>query len=232
MRKLIAICLAFAALSFYACSNAEAESNTPPSSESAAVTQVSEKKETLTKDGLQVGDPAPDFNLKNIDGKMYGLKDVKLADGSAPKGYIVTFTCNTCPYAVAYEDRLIALHNDMSQKGYPVIAIQPNDPTMKPGDSYEKMQERAEDKGFPFMYLFDEGQTVFPAYGATRTPEIYLLSSDLKVLYTGAIDDNYQDANAVEIKFVRQAIEAIEAGKDPEPSFTKAIGCSIKAKKS
>jgi len=115
-------------------------------------------------EGLVVGDVAPDFNLKNIDGSM-----ISLATYEEAKGYILIFTCNTCPYAVLYEDRMIELHNKYVGKGYPIIAINPNDPSIKSGDSYEKMQERAEEKAFPFAYVFDDKQEVFPAYGATKT---------------------------------------------------------------
>lgn len=182
--------------------------------------------------GLKVGDKAPTFKLKNVDGKVYSLEDVKDANGNKPKGYIITFTCNTCPFAVAYEDRLIELHNKAAAMGYPVVAIQPNDPGVKAGDSFEKMQERAKEKEFPFLYLMDEKQEVYPAYGASRTPEIYLLDNTMTLRYTGAIDDNYQDAEAVENQYVLDAIKAIEAGKDPDPDFVKAIGCTIKPKRS
>lgn len=179
-----------------------------------------------TTTGLKVGDKAPDFQLKNVDGRM-----VSMADFKDVKGYIVTFTCNTCPYAVMYEDRIIALHNKFAPMGYPVIAIQPNDPEAQPGDAFDKMQARAKEKGFPFVYLFDEGQKVYPQYGATRTPEIYLLDKNLTVRYTGAIDDNAQDAAAVTVKYVENAVAALEKGGNPEPSFVKAVGCSIKVKK-
>lgn len=176
--------------------------------------------------GLKVGDKAPDFNLKNVDGKM-----VSLASYENVKGFIVTFTCNTCPYAVMYEDRIIELHNKFAPMGYPVVAIQPNDPEAQPGDAFDKMQVRATEKAFPFAYLYDEGQKVYPMYGATRTPEVYLLDKNLTVRYTGAIDDNAQDANAVNVRYVENAIAALEKGKNPEPSFVKAIGCTIKVKK-
>lgn len=181
---------------------------------------------TIADPGLKVGDTAPDFRLKNIDGKMVSLQDFKKA-----KGFIVTFTCNTCPYAVMYEDRLIELNKKMSAKGYPVIAIQPNDPAMSSGDSFSKMQQRAKDKKFSFPYLLDEGQQVFPKYGATRTPHIFVLDKTLKVRYIGAIDDNSQDETAVTRKYVEEAIAAIDAGKEPETTFTKAVGCGIKVKK-
>ncbi len=178
-------------------------------------------------DGLEIGDKAPAFTLKNHDGSMVSLSDY--ADG---KGVILTFTCNHCPYAVMYEDRLNDLHAKYAPKGYPVLAINPNDPEVKPEDSFENMGVRAKEKGFEFAYLFDEGQKIYPQYGATKTPHIFLLDSEQKVRYVGAIDDNAQDAEGVKVKFLENAIEAIEAGNDPDPNFTKAIGCSIKYKKS
>lgn len=177
--------------------------------------------------GYEVGDKAEDFKLKNIDGKMVSLADFKEA-----KGFIVIFTCNHCPYAKLYEDRIIELNNKYAPKGYPVIAINPNDPEVQPEDSFDKMQMRAKEKGFTFPYLFDDGQTVYPKFGATRTPHVYLLDKSLTVRYIGAIDDSPQDADAVQVKYVENAINAISKGKNPEPAETKAIGCSIKYKRS
>lgn len=178
---------------------------------------------SMNSGGYEVGDTAADFSLKNIDGKM-----VSLSDFEDVKGYIVTFTCNHCPYAVLYEDRLIELHNKYAPMGYPVVAINPNDPEVQPEDSYEKMVTRAEEKSFPFVYLFDEGQNVYPEFGATRTPHVYLLDGNRVVKYIGAIDDSPRDASAVEVKYVENAIAAMEAGNNPDPAKTKAIGCSIK----
>ena len=180
---------------------------------------------------LEIGDQAPDFKLKSVDGNYYSLESIKDADGNAPKGYIVTFTCNTCPYAIAYEDRIIEMHEKFAARGYPVVAIQPNDPAVQPGDSFAKMEQRAEEKGFPFVYLLDEGQKVYPQYGASRTPEIFLLDSDLTLRYHGAIDDNFQDAEAVQTNYVSDAIAALEKGQNPDPATTKAIGCTIKTAK-
>ncbi len=176
--------------------------------------------------GLKVGDTAPDFRLKNVNGNMVSLQDFKKA-----KGFIVTFTCNTCPYAVMYEDRIIELHKKMEAKGFPVIAIQPNDPNIQAGDSFAKMQERAREKKLPFPYLLDEGQKVYPQYGATRTPHFFVLDKNLKVQYIGALDDSPQDASAVTKRYVEEAVTAIEKGKTPAVTSTKAIGCGIKAKK-
>ena len=177
-------------------------------------------------DGYKIGDIADDFRLMNIDGKMVSLADYKNA-----KGYIVTFTCNTCPYAVGYEDRIIALNNKYASKGYPVIAIMPNNPDVQPGDSMEKMKERAQSKGFTFPYLMDEGQTVYPKYGATKTPHVFVLQKTNKgnvVKYIGAIDDNYQDASAVKTKYVENAVDALLNGSDVPEKETRAIGCTIK----
>lgn len=179
--------------------------------------------------GYQVGDKATDFKLKNVDGNY-----VSMADYPDAKGFIVIFTCNHCPYAVAYEDRMIAIDKKYKEKGFPMIAINPNDPEVVPADSFEKMQERSKEKGFTFPYLFDDGQKVYPVYGATRTPHVYLLErrgGDLYVAYIGAIDDNYRDASAVEEKFLENAIAALMAGEKPDPDFTRAIGCTIKVKK-
>lgn len=188
--------------------------------------------DTLLKDGIGIGDTAPYFKLKNIDGKWYSFDNITDANGNTPKGYIIIFTCNTCPYAVASEQRIIDLHNTYSPQGYPVVAIQPNDPEMKPGDNFEAMKANAEAKGFPFLYLLDDGQEISPKYGATKTPEVYLTDSDRIVRYHGAIDDSVRDARNVKVKFVEDAITAIESGKKPEPETTKAIGCGIKVSKS
>jgi len=177
-------------------------------------------------DGYDIGDIATDFKLKNIDGKMVSLSDYKNA-----KGYIVIFTCNTCPYAVAYEDRIIALDKKYKEKGYPVIAIMPNNPNSKPGDAYEQMQKRAKVKGFTYPYLMDEGQKIYPQYGATKTPHVYVLQKTKKgneVKYIGAIDDNYQDVEAVEVKYAEDAVDALLNGKEVPETKTRAIGCSIK----
>lgn len=178
--------------------------------------------------GYQVGDIATDFRLKNVDGEY-----VSMAAYPDAKGFIVIFSCNHCPYVVAYEDRMIELHNEFAPKGFPLIAINANDPEVQPQDSYELMQVRAREKNFPFAYVFDEGQKVLPHYGATRTPHVFLLEragDELKVAYIGAIDDNYQDASQVKEKYLANAIEALLNGQRPEPDFTRAIGCTIKKK--
>lgn len=179
--------------------------------------------------GYEEGDKATDFNLKNIDGSYVSLSDYEDAEG-----FIVIFTCNHCPYAVKYEDRIIALDKKYKNKGYPVIAINPNDPDVQPEDSFSNMKKRAEEKGFTFPYLFDAEQEIYPQYGATKTPHVFVLeklASDYIVKYIGAIDDNYKSADAVETTYVEDAVEALLAGRKPPVTSTKAIGCTIKTKK-
>lgn len=177
-------------------------------------------------DGVSVGDKAPDFIVKNIDGRNVGLSSFQDAEG-----VILIFTCNHCPYSKAYEDRIIDLHKAWASKGWPVLAVNPNDPAREPEDSFEKMQERAKDKEFPFPYAMDETQKVAKAYGARRTPHVFLLKREktgFRVVYIGAIDDNARDPKGVGTRFVSDAITAIKDGKAPEPAATKAIGCTIK----
>ena len=176
-------------------------------------------------EAYKIGEQAADFSLKNVDGSMVSLKDYK-----GVNGYIVVFTCNTCPYAVMYEDRIIELHNKYAPMGYPVVAINPNDPSVKSGDDFASMQARAKEKNFPFKYLFDEGQKVYPAFGAVRTPHVFLLDANRYVRYIGAIDDNAQNPSEVSVKYLENAIAALKAGNNPDPAETKAIGCTIKVK--
>lgn len=176
--------------------------------------------------GYKIGDVATDFNLKNIDGKEVSLSNFKEA-----KGFIVIFTCNMCPYAVAYEDRIEALNKKYASKGYPVVAIMPNNPEIQPEDNMEAMKARAKAKGFTFPYLMDEGQKIYPQYGATKTPHVFVLEKTRKgnvVKYIGAIDDNYQDAAAVNTKYVENAVDALLSGNEIKEKETRAIGCTIK----
>lgn len=178
--------------------------------------------------GYQVGDTATDFELKGVDGKLVSLAGYKEA-----KGFIVVFTCNTCPYAKLYEDRLIKLNNKYEEKGFPVIAINPNDARQSPGDSFEEMKKRAKEKGFTFPYLLDETQKITAAYGATRTPHVYVLKKTgdkYKVAYIGAIDNNHKEASLADKKYVENAVDQLLNNKEVEVKSTKAIGCTIKWK--
>lgn len=179
--------------------------------------------------GYQVGDEAADFKLKNVDGKMVSLSDFKSA-----KGFIVVFTCNHCPYAKKYEDRIIALDKMYKDKGYPVIAINPNDPTVQPQDGFAEMQTRAKEKGFTFPYLVDEGQKIYPIYGATKTPHVYILKKENGkniVKYIGTIDNNYENPNDVSDYYVQDAVNQLLKNELVKTEKTVAIGCTIKVKK-
>jgi peroxiredoxin len=176
--------------------------------------------------GYKVGDVATDVSLSNTNGEM-----VSLADYTDAKGFIVIFTCNTCPYSVAYEDRIIDLDKKYAPKGYPVIAINPNDPAAKAGESLSDMKVRAVEKGFTFPYLQDKGQHVYPKYGATRTPHVFILEKQEKgnvVQYIGAIDDSSRNPEKVKQRYVEDAVDLLLAGQLPKVTTTKAIGCSIK----
>jgi peroxiredoxin len=183
---------------------------------------------TAMSQGYNVGDKASDFKLLNVDGKY-----VSLIDFPDAKGFVVVFTCNHCPYAQAYQDRIIAIDKKYKSLGYPVIAINPNDPQIVPDDSYDKMVERAKEKAYTFPYLFDKTQETYRAYGARKTPHVYLLQKEkesLVVRYIGAIDDNYEDPSKVTTNYLANAIDALLNNKMPDPSYTKAIGCGIKDK--
>ncbi|HWV72045.1 MAG TPA: thioredoxin family protein [Pseudosphingobacterium sp.] len=179
--------------------------------------------------GYQPGSVVPNFSLKDVNNKPVSLNDYKTA-----KGYIVVFTCNTCPIAQAYEDRIIALHEQYAAKGFPVIAINPNDPEVSKGDSFKAMQERAASKKYPFAYLFDPGQIITKQFGAERTPHIYLLSKTIdgnQVAYIGAIDNDTENTNPDKKKYLDEAIQALLIGDSPKITLTKAVGCSVKYKK-
>ena len=188
-----------------------------------------QKENISSTKGYEIGDEATDFKLKNVDGKMVSLSDFKTA-----KGFIVVFTCNHCPYAKKYEDRIIELDKKYKSQGYPVIAINPNDPSVQPEDGYQKMIERAKQKGFTFPYLVDEGQKIFPQYGATKTPHVFLLQKEGSkniVKYIGAIDNNYENPNDVSEYYVQDAVNALIKNEPIKMTKTVAIGCTVKVKK-
>ena len=180
--------------------------------------------------GYKIGDEATDFELKNIDGNMVSLGQMKY---SSAKGFILVFTCNHCPFAKKYEDRIIALSKKYEPLGFPLVAINPNDVEQESEDSFENMQKRAKEKNYPFPYLIDETQVLTYTYGAAKTPHVYILKKEngkLKVAYIGAIDDNVQYADLVKEKHVEKAVDELLAGKPVTKAMTKAIGCTIKWK--
>ena len=177
---------------------------------------------------LKAGDTAPDFKLKNVDGK-----EVSFASFPKAKGYIVVFTCNTCPYAIGYEQRIIDLDNKFRPQGYPVIAINPNDPEASTADTFDKMRELAKNKKYPFPYLFDAGQKVTDQYGAKRTPHLFIVSKTAKgnvVEYVGAIDNDPEGNNTQKTKYAEDVIAALKSNQKPAITQTKEIGCTVKRK--
>ncbi len=180
-------------------------------------------------EGYKIGDVVKDFSLQNVDGKMVSLADYKDA-----KGFIVVFTCNHCPFSQAYEQRIINLHKKYASKGFPVLAINPNDKDREPEDSYENMQKRAKEKKYPFVYLYDQTQENAKLYGAMRTPHVFILSKKTTgnvVEYIGAIDDNFEEPQHVKIKYAEDALNALIENKPIKVTYTKAIGCGIKWKR-
>jgi peroxiredoxin len=172
-------------------------------------------------------DEIKDIHLPNVDGKMISLQDYPTS-----KGFIIIFTCNHCPYAKAYEERIIKLQEKYGST-YPVIAINSNDGVAFPEDNLEAMKKRAAHKKYPFVYLYDESQEVARIFGAAKTPHVYLIhkEQDKNVIkYVGAIDDNYADETAVKKHYIEEAITALDKGQEITVKETKAIGCSIKWK--
>jgi peroxiredoxin len=172
---------------------------------------------------LRSGDEAIAFELPGVDDCRHAL-----ADYADKEAVAVIFTCNHCPYARAWEDRIVQIQADYAERGVQVIAISANDPQKYPADSFPKMKERAQEKGFNFPYLFDESQEVARAYGAERTPEVFLFEKNRGLLYHGAVDDNYDDPRAVENHYLRDALDASLADKEPAVSETPPVGCTIK----
>ena len=172
---------------------------------------------------LRSGDEAIAFELPGVDDQHHALKDY--ADKEA---VAVIFTCNHCPYARAWEDRIVQTQADYADRGVQVIAISANDPEKYPADSFPRMKERAQEKGFNFPYLFDESQEVARAYGAERTPEVFLFGKNGTLIYHGTVDDNYEDPRGVKNHYLRDALDAALADEEPPVVETLAIGCTIK----
>ena len=181
------------------------------------------------QDSYQVGDQVEDFTLPSVSGN-----DISLSSYEDAKGIIVIFTCNHCPYSKLYEDRIIELHNTYSAEGFPVMAINSNDANACKEDSFKNMKKRSKEKGFTFEYCYDESQEIAKTFGATRTPEVYLVTKSetgYTLMYIGAIDDNAKSPDKVETKYLENAIETLKVGVAPDPATTKAVGCTIKWKK-
>lgn len=174
---------------------------------------------------LKIGDHAPAFSLPGVDGQ-----DHSLADHADKAAVAVIFSCNHCPYVLAWEDRMLRLQADYAPQGVQFLVINANNAQTHPQDSFEQMQVRAREKAFKFPYLHDESQAVAKAYGAQRTPEVFLFDGQGKLRYHGTIDDNYDDPNAVRKQYLKDALDAVLAGQTPMVESTPAVGCTIKWK--
>lgn len=174
---------------------------------------------------LGLGSRAPDFGLPGTDGKDYALKDFE----KSPL-LLVVFSCNHCPYAVAWENRLIEIGRDYASRGVAMVVINPNDAVRYPDDSFERMKDRAREKHFPYHYLRDDSQEVAHAYGALVTPHVYLFDRERRLIYQGTVDDNWKAPHQVTRRYLREAIEAALSNKSPPLPTTPVLGCSVKWK--
>ena len=174
---------------------------------------------------LDLGAAIPEAGVKmhNVDGR-----DLSIADVKGAKGTLVVFTSNHCPWAKAWEERIVSLGNTFQKRDIGVIAINANDPSEHKEDGFDEMVTRAKARDFEFPYVVDRGSKVARAFGAERTPEAYLFDADGKLVYRGTIDDNAEDPGGVQQHFLGDALDAVATGKAVQTKETKALGCSIK----
>lgn len=177
-------------------------------------------------DQLNIGDKAPQTDLKmtNVDGKQLTLTDLKMENGLC-----VIYSCNTCPWVIAWEDRYNELYKMCKANNIGFVLVNSNEAKREGADSMEEMQAHAKEKGYAdFAYVVDSKHVLADAFGATKTPDVFLFNGDLELAYKGAIDDNSKNKNGVEETYLLDAVKAVASGKKPEPGTTKALGCSIK----
>lgn len=180
----------------------------------------------LEMDQINIGDKAPKTDLKmmGIDGKSVSLKDLK-----SENGVCVIFSCNTCPWVIAWEDRYNDLYKECTNAGIGFVLVNSNEAKRSGDDSLEEMKKHAKEKGyFDFAYVVDENNVLADAFGATKTPDVFLFNGNMELVYKGAIDDNSKDKTAVAEPYLKKAVQALSAGKSIDPAETKALGCSIK----
>ena len=179
-------------------------------------------------------DNAPEFALPDTEGNTHSLYEAAGGAGAAGEGggapRVVVFTCNHCPYALAWHDRIAAVARDYADRGVRVLAINSNDAERYPADSFEAMQTRVREEGdWPMPYLHDATQDVARAYGAQTTPDVFVVDSGGAVRYRGAPDSDYGDPSQ-NAAWLRGALDAVLTGSDPDPAETQPVGCSIKWK--
>ena len=171
---------------------------------------------------VMTGQTAPGFELPGTDGSDHAL------EGGEATATVVYWTCNHCPYAIAWHERLLDVARDYSDRGVRVLAINSNDPERYPADSFDAMAERVDSEGgWPHPFLHDESQEVARAWGPEKTPHVFVLDADLKLRYEGAPDADYEDPS-LNASWLREALDAVLAGQEPEPAQTPAVGCGVK----
>lgn len=178
---------------------------------------------------LEIGKKAPktELKMKDVSGKELTLKDVK-----GKNGLLVIFSCNTCPWVIAWEDRYNELHEFARRNDVGMIAINSNEGQRGDDDSFEAMKEHAKSIGYTFNYVVDKNSELADAFGATRTPHVFLFDKDMKLVYRGAIDDNSKDKTAVSKPYLKNAIENMTKEQEIDPQTTRSLGCTIKRKAS
>jgi len=174
---------------------------------------------------LEIGKTGPmmDYNMETTDGKQVSLADMKKANGT-----LLIFTSNTCPWVHAWEDRYNEVAQLAAANGVGVVYVNPNEATRKDGESMADMKKRHADLGYAFTYALDKDHRLADAYGATRTPHVYLLDKNDKLVFVGAIDDNSRDRSAVEKYFIKDALSQLSKGESITTPTSRALGCTIK----
>jgi peroxiredoxin len=171
---------------------------------------------------IVIGTEAPQFELPGTDGRTHSLGDYAGAEA-----LVLIQSCNHCPYVQAWEGRMVELQREFGERGVRIVAVNSNDADSHPEDSFTAMKERAEQQEFNFDYLYDEPQEIARSLGAERTPEVFLFDRDRQLRYHGAIDDSREE-NEVSQRYLRDALEALLDGRDPEVTETPAVGCTVK----
>jgi peroxiredoxin len=171
---------------------------------------------------LALATDAPPFALPGVDGRNHSLDDYAEAPVLA-----IVWSCNHCPYVLAWEERMSAIQREYADRGFRLVAINSNDAERYPTDSFDAMKQHASEQDFPFAYLYDEDQSVARAYGPERTPEVFLFDAERRLVYHGAIDDS-RDEQTVSERYLRDAIEATLDGREPAKRETPPVGCTVK----
>jgi peroxiredoxin len=180
----------------------------------------------MSTNNLKIGSDLPHFRLKGTDEKMHSTDAY-----SEKRILVIVFSCNHCPYVQAYEERMKGIQREFGGMGVQLIAVNSNDESGYPEDSFENMKKRAVDKGFNFPYLRDEDQSVASKFDATHTPEIFVFDGNRKLVYHGKIDDNWMEPERVRTRYLKDAIEQLLRGEEISVPETFSIGCTIKWKK-